>query len=887
MRKEIKIFWISLFLLFSQNIFALTNNYEATDYCETIVQESKEYALLDSKSVETNMIVADFIKCNLSILPNSITTELLYALFGEPILLPLEQINSFVGAIYSDSSIEDLQTFDKTQLLTELESKVSHFSIISASLEAITFATFELISAMLFVFSIFYLTNTMNEGTFLGKTSNTFWTFMKMSGVLMFIFPISDIGLNIVQLFIIFIAMCGSFLASLIWSILPMFKYLYISDMSSVDELSKDDATLTATNLVSDMVKSNICDIAIRQSLLLNDTVKNNDEATLSGKEFYNCIESYTPTLDYDDLDVSSLELEKTKYCASSNFELQFNVDCGSVSTSENHTSDFRESLATTFMPEARNIAKKIIGYRCLKEKEANNDIGKESLYFKYCSEIDAIDFSYQYKSDTLIPQLISQESYLPEDYAEDVNSLAATLVSTVESNVSSAILLNDEISEEIEEKISYSLNRGWFNAGTFLFDIGHSPEYKNLAYKEITTQYGFTAPTLKETAKEAAQRSVYGDSSDFYENLIPGKLESRNVSSGMLNMFDINSDLDQLGISNNVSVYASFLTTSKNADLISDNETSLINKMLFPSLIMLKEFITPIDSATLGTDETCSADYDNCKVSPTNPIATIVESGREMVAYTGTVLLISKSLQATIQKGITKDEKNVALNKSNKAKNKPVELNVYSSGKYFALKSILMVFDFLTMYLSINVILGLILGYILPIVIFIYFIGNAISWITSLAFAMAGSTLWLGMHLMPSKEANFAGHAKSGYLMLMDVFLKPVFIVLGVFGAFILSSVMIVILNVTFEIVMDSFMFFDNPVSVLELFYNFLLNMIYMIFLSIIFFKSAKSVYKIPNALQNWIGLLAYEEAGLWKEITGLIQKTFFSGIKKYLIFT
>lgn len=872
-------------LLFSQSVFSATNNYETKNFCQSVIEEGKKLALDDS-GVETSLLVENFVKCNLMILPESISTQIMYSLFGESIVLPLEQVNRFISIIYSGSDVSDVQSFDKNELLSEYKSKTHFFAVIPAALEGFTLASFQIISAMLFVFSLYYLVNTMNEGTFLGNSVNTFWTFTKMSFILLLIFPINSIGLNPVQLFIIFVGFCGTFLASLMWSILPMFKYLYITEINSIDETIKHKADLNALSVAQEMVEANICDISTRQSFLFSDNIENNSEEILASKDFYNCLNSYSDEQNYSLLNISSKELNKTKECLKSDKNLMFNLNCGTIKTTESHTDQTREFFANTGMSEAREIAKKLIGSACLKKtKDENGEVretlGNEALYYKLCTEVDTFVFSENYKDKALVPSLIKQEEYSKTNYTEDVLKLKENIMTQMKSNVSAEILGDTVVTSELEKKLAYALNKGWINAGTFMFDVGESTTFKTSSYEKIMDKYSFASPSFSFTDKQmeivenARQIGAVNNLVSKYENIpIRGYISSDKVYDGMLDIFTLNSNLKEMGITNEFEEGNLQFKDYKD-EYITDADVSLLNKLMFPTLIILKEFIEPIDAA--NSSDTCTDDYSKCKIMPVNPIATIVESGRSVVSNSGKILTVTGVLSHMAEKRITK-AKELAERKDNSL--------AESRGTFFA-KSSFLILKFLSLFMSANLILGLLLGYILPIVLFIYFIGNAVSWITTLAFTVAGAPLWMAMHLLPSKEEGFAGHGKRGYVMVMDIFLKPTFIVVGVFGAFILSTIMVVILNTTFEIVMRTFMFFDDPSSVTELFYNFLLNMIYMIFLSVIFFRSAKAVYKIPNSLEKWVGMMAYEEAGMWREITSLINKTFFSSVKRYLIFT
>ena len=869
--------------IFSTNTMAY--DYSKTPAsCMSVVESGKEIALNPGSSFNATSTLQDFLSCNLEVLPHGLGTQILYSLFGESIFPPLSQINSFVGMIYTGSDKISVPEIDAVGLEAEFNANITTFPVLIATIEAITFSSFQLISFLLLIFSVYYLANTMNEGNFLGSQINTFWTFMKISFVLALILPLSDLGLNTVQLIILFIAFCGNLLASLIWTILPLFKYSYLNDFSSVDEDLKSSKDASTMQLAESMVMASLCDISSRQALLLNGLkVEEFNETILSGRAMYSCLTTLEPSSIplISNLKMKSFEHNKTEYC--SDMEgVNHTVDCGTLNYSTSHSAELRKKVTDDIFPKARAIATKTIAANCT--DKVNLKEASEVRYYTYCSDIDNLTFGTDYEGKPVISLLSG--SYDQSSFETDIMEIKTALDSVLATNLSEEIMNGEEVSEQIEEKISFALNKGWFNAGSFLFDIGGAVDIKNKEYEAVMLSLGYIFPTRSSNSINvgghysienlSAYNNVSGTTSlnSLYEHgIVKGNITPNRSKTALTDIFLVNENLLRLGLGVPISRYKSYVVDYiDNVDLAVEEKTSIINKLLFPTLIMGKEFNRPEDLSK----ESCALDYNNCKVIPVNPIANIISTSRSATSYTGIVLSVVKGFQ-----GITNIVSDYAVKKErNKISSK---LN-RSSGLMFA-RSISLIIGFFAMFLGINLILALIAGYLLPIVIFVYFVGNVLSWLISLVFAICGSTLWMGLHLMPSKEEGFAGHAKKGYVMVMDVFLKPVFIILGVFGAYVLSNILVVVFNVTFEIVMSTFSFFESPKSVIEIFYNFLLNFVYLVFLMLIFFRSAKAVYKIPNALDNWIGLIAYDDASMWKEVTSLIQTTFTTNLKGFIL--
>ena len=866
--------------------------YEPTNFCYEVVQSGKEIALENaSNGFNSNTTLGNFVNCNLSILPTSLSTEIMYSLFGRSVLPPLGHVNGFIDTIYTGNSGEVVPRIDEIELNNYLRNKIKTFPVLIATVEGLTFASFQLISGLIGIFSLLYLTSTMSEGAFLGKQINTFWTFAKMSSILAIIFPLNGMGLSIIQLFIIFIAFCGSFLASLIWSILPLFKYVYLTEFTSVDEDLKTEKDIITIQLAEDLVSANICDISSRQSLLLKG--KSTSDLTgdiLSSDKYFECLTTTPDSFFASDTiaankNTSSIQQKRTAYCAEIP-DIDTEVDCGFVKTTMDHSANFNSYLSEVAMVDARKIAVKMIASNC--NDQENLKKGNEQLFYTYCSNVDNIHFEENYKKLNIISPYEGSD-YSKTNYFNDLQSLRSGIENSLNANLVDSIIVDDEMTKLLSEKISYSLNKGWFNAGTFLFDIGNTTNIKNDTYSDIMLTPIFDFPKSNSQALSELNDSVKaGNTSGFgstgtvnssrltgYESLpIKGTVKPISSQTELTSIYEINDDLKKIGLSDVIMEDRTSTVSFINGLDTIENSLSSINSFLFPTLVIGREFNEP----DIGAEDSCSKDYSNCKKMPVNPIASIVDTSRQAGANSGIIIVFTGSISAAIEH---------FSNKAEKLEKRKVSSKMNESKGMMYSRVAKMGLDFVSAFLSVNMLISLLGGYVLPIVLFLYFVGNAVSWIVSLIYAVIGAPLWMGLHLFPSKEAGFAGHAKKGYTMLLDVFLKPVFLVLGVFGAFILSTIMVVILNATFEIVMSTFTFFDSPNNITELFHNFILNLIYVIFLLLIFFKSAKAVYKIPNSLENWVGLMAYEDASMWKEVTGLIERTFLSGIKKFLIFS
>ena len=874
MNKILKKMLIIVMLMFSTSTFAITTNaYTAPESCNRIIEYSKDVAKDSSKLTNSPLLISNLIACNLDTLPKSITADIMYSLFGENISIPLNMVHTFAKSINSNNSITS-SSIDKIDLNNYMKGRVQTFPMLTATIEGFSLATFQVLGFLIISFMGYYLISSMSEGSFLGKAHNTFWTSIKHFIILAMLMPVSGVGLNFIQLLIISLAFIGSFLASLMWSILPMFKYIYLTDFNDVDPDLKTGVSISSSNIISNLVLSNMCDISMRQNILLNTTAKNYTQDLVSNTDFYNCLSGSFDDVNEKEIGYSS-QLNKTKYCAMKK-ATSLDVNCGSITINKNNT-ELNEYMLKTIYPETRAIAKKIIGSACLKNEKLKD--GNANLYYKYCSDIDNITFNSEYKNNQII-STVPLVNYDETNAMTDINKLSVLLTKKLEGTITTTMFSDDALLKQISSHVAYSLNKGWLNAGTFLFDVGASTNVKNEAFMKTSKSITYNEPEYKQNSFQSVQTSLDPDSNSslntdrmavsiYYNFLtIKGSIVSKNKITDLFNIIRINKDLKELGIEKDLMLLSKKIGIEEEEK--KEKTSKSLNDYIFPSLGIIKEFNKSSNPADY-TD--CSSDYSNCSPIPVNPIASIIDKSREALGNASLIAISSSLLSYGLDSYRAKIDQQVRIGGG------------FTRG-YFLATATSLILDFVSLIMGLQIILSLVVGYLLPIVLFIYFIGNSVSWLITVAFAIIGAPIWMGMHLIPSKEKSFGGHAKKGYLMIMDVLLKPSFIVIGVFCSFIITIIMIVILNTSFSIVINTFSMFENPTSITQVFNNFVINALYLIFLSWVFFKSAKATYKIPNSLQKWLSIITYEDAGVWREITKISEKVFMNGIKKYLIF-
>lgn len=112
---------------------------------------------------------------------------------------------------------------------------------------------------------------------------------------------------------------------------------------------------------------------------------------------------------------------------------------------------------------------------------------------------------------------------------------------------------------------------------------------------------------------------------------------------------------------------------------------------------------------------------------------------------------------------------------------------------------------SFFLTFASIGLMMGFILFYVLPFVPFIYFFFAVMTWVKSIFEAMVGMPLWALAHLKIDGEGMPGDSATTGYFHILEIFLRPIGILIGFLGAIVIFSAMVKVLNSIFYLVISN----------------------------------------------------------------------------------
>lgn len=118
---------------------------------------------------------------------------------------------------------------------------------------------------------------------------------------------------------------------------------------------------------------------------------------------------------------------------------------------------------------------------------------------------------------------------------------------------------------------------------------------------------------------------------------------------------------------------------------------------------------------------------------------------------------------------------------------------------------------SFFTTFAGIGLLLGFLLYYVLPFLPFVYFFFAVMTWIKGIFEAMVGMPLWALAHLRIDGQGMPGEMAGHGYFYILEIFLRPICIVLGFLGGLIIYTAMVKVLNSIFFLVIANLTGHDN----------------------------------------------------------------------------
>ncbi len=166
------------------------------------------------------------------------------------------------------------------------------------------------------------------------------------------------------------------------------------------------------------------------------------------------------------------------------------------------------------------------------------------------------------------------------------------------------------------------------------------------------------------------------------------------------------------------------------------------------------------------------------------------------------------------------------------------------------------------------TIVMSFILYYVLPFLPFIYFMFAVSGWVKSVFEAIVAMPLWALAHICRMDGQGMPGPAaNNGYFLLLEIFLRPVLIVVGLVGSITVFTACVRGLNEVFDLVVSNLSGFDmqaeiNGVGASEIDYyrqpvdKFFFSVVYVIMVYMMATGFFKMIDQIPNNILRWMGV-------------------------------
>lgn len=174
----------------------------------------------------------------------------------------------------------------------------------------------------------------------------------------------------------------------------------------------------------------------------------------------------------------------------------------------------------------------------------------------------------------------------------------------------------------------------------------------------------------------------------------------------------------------------------------------------------------------------------------------------------------------------------------------------------------------------GIGLVIGFLLYYVIPFMPFLYFFFAVGGWVKGIFEAMVGVPLWALAHLRIDGEGLPGPGGSYGYFLILEIFLRPFMIVLGLLASITIYAAMVRVLNDIFYLVVSNIAGHDpvdrnactitDSTNLFELGQEqylrgpvdeFFFTVLYAIIVYMIGMSSFKLIDQIPNEIMRWMG--------------------------------
>lgn len=145
----------------------------------------------------------------------------------------------------------------------------------------------------------------------------------------------------------------------------------------------------------------------------------------------------------------------------------------------------------------------------------------------------------------------------------------------------------------------------------------------------------------------------------------------------------------------------------------------------------------------------------------------------------------------------------------------------------------------------------GLTLGFVLPLIPFMKFFYNVLTWLLIVLEAVVAAPLFALSHLSPYGE-GMPGQAAKGYMLLFSLFLRPTMLVVGLIAGFLFFFLAINLLNATFSVAVMGTGLMGGTLLVLA---KIVFVVLYCITAYVCANKCFQTISFFPDRVMEWFG--------------------------------
>lgn len=146
----------------------------------------------------------------------------------------------------------------------------------------------------------------------------------------------------------------------------------------------------------------------------------------------------------------------------------------------------------------------------------------------------------------------------------------------------------------------------------------------------------------------------------------------------------------------------------------------------------------------------------------------------------------------------------------------------------------------------------GVVLAFWLPMLPFIIWMGGVIGWFVSSLEMLVATPVWIAAHLHPDGDGVASRHAASGYMIVIELLLRPVLMVFGLIVAMAISDVLLNFIASQFYTAMASVLSAESTVGVVSW------VMAIIIFTTLCWMAinfTFKAISSVPTGVMRWLG--------------------------------